>query len=344
MSERSSAPRRRPRRQLRPRASSEHTPVHDVSFEVVAGRSVGLVGESGSGKSSVGRAILGLARASRGRILFDGNDITSVGRRQRQRISSELQVVFQDPRSSLNEAKKVRDILTEPLIVNRQMTRAQARDRAADLLEQVGLGSSAMDKLPGAFSGGQRQRVAIARALMCSPRLIICDEPVSALDLSVQAQIINLFRRSSAETGVAYVFIAHDLSVVRLVSEQVLVMSKGRVVEQGLTESVYGDPQHPYTQRLLAAEPDPDPRRQRERRSAWTAMADMPLVPDPNPNTAPRYGDEDVPRRDDARGSPSTAAAVAVASALAARRMLSRRPAAPAETSGNGSTPPRATP
>jgi len=260
------------------RGRRQNTPVRDVSFDVTAGGSVGLVGESGSGKSSVGRAILGLAQASKGRIVFDGTDITNVGRKARQRISSELQVVFQDPRSSLNEAKRVRDILTEPLIVNRQMTRSQARDRAAELLDQVGLGAESMDKLPGAFSGGQRQRIAIARALMCSPRLIICDEPVSALDLSVQAQIINLFRKEQRETGVAYLFIAHDLSVVRLISQQVLVMSGGRIVEQGSTESVYTNPTHPYTQRLLAAEPDPDPRVQRERRKAWAALADAPVT------------------------------------------------------------------
>lgn len=254
------------------RGRRQSTPVRGVSFRIDAGKSVGLVGESGSGKSSVGRAILGLTRASKGRIVFNGRDITRIGRRERQQISSELQVVFQDPRSSLNEAKRIRDILTEPLIVNRRMTRAQARDRAGELLDQVGLGAASMDKLPGAFSGGQRQRIAIARALMCSPRLIICDEPVSALDLSVQAQIINLFRREQRQTGVAYLFIAHDLSVVRLVSQHVLVMSRGSVVEQGPTEALYASPTHPYTQRLLAAEPDPDPRVQRERRAAWAAL------------------------------------------------------------------------
>ncbi len=255
------------------RGRRENTPVHDVSFQVEAGQSVGLVGESGAGKSSVGRAVLGLARASKGRIVFGGRDITHVSRRDRQRISAELQVVFQDPRSSLNEAKRIRDILTEPLIVNRRMTRAQARNRAAELLDRVGLGAASMDKLPGAFSGGQRQRIAIARALMCSPRLIICDEPVSALDLSVQAQIINLLRQEQREAGVAYLFIAHDLSVVRLVAQQVLVMSRGRVVEQGPTEQVYTAPTDPYTRRLLAAEPDPNPRVQRGRRAAWAALA-----------------------------------------------------------------------
>lgn len=264
------------------RGRLRNTPVHDVCFQIGAGQSVGLVGESGSGKSSIGRAILGLARADKGRIVFDGTDITHISRRGRQRISSELQVVFQDPRSSLNDAKRVRDILTEPLIVNRRMTRMQARDRAGELLDRVGLGAASMDKLPGAFSGGQRQRIAIARALMSSPRLIICDEPVSALDLSVQAQIINLFRQEQRQTGVAYLFIAHDLSIVRLVSQHVLVMSRGRIVEQGPTEEVYMRPTHPYTRRLLAAEPDPDPRVQRERRADWIALDAQQARGEPN--------------------------------------------------------------
>jgi ABC-type oligopeptide transport system ATPase subunit len=263
------------------RGRHQVTPVHDVSFQVSPGQSVGLVGESGSGKSSVGRAILGLARAGQGRITFEGRDITHVSRRERQRVSSDLQVVFQDPRSSLNEAKRIREILTEPLIVNRRMSRVKARERAAELLERVGLDANALDKLPGAFSGGQRQRIAIARALMSSPKLVICDEPVSALDLSVQAQIINLFRQEQRETGVAYLFIAHDLSVVRLVAEHVLVMSRGYVVEQGPTEEVYEHPDHPYTRRLLAAEPDPDPVVQRQRRAAWVALAAEQATPEP---------------------------------------------------------------
>lgn len=247
--------------------------VHDVSLEIGEGESLGVVGESGSGKSSVGRAILGLAKPSAGRILFDGKDITRIGRHERQRLSADLQVVFQDPRSSLNEAKKVGDILTEPMIVNKHMSRKQARDRAAELLVRVGLETSALDLLPGSFSGGQKQRIAIARALMSSPRLIICDEPVSALDLSVQAQIINLFRQEQRDTGVSYLFIAHDLAVVKLLCERVLVMSSGHAVEQGPTEQVYTSPSEPYTKRLLEAEPHPDPAIQRERRKAWDALA-----------------------------------------------------------------------
>jgi ABC-type glutathione transport system ATPase component len=255
------------------RGKKAFTAVRDVSLNIGVGRTLGVVGESGSGKSTIGRAILGLAPATAGRITFGGADITKIGRRERQRVSRDLQVVFQDPRSSLNEAKQVGDILTEPLIANRSMSRSASRDRAAELLERVGLGAEAMQRFPGMFSGGQRQRIAIARALMSSPKLVICDEPVSALDLSVQAQIVNLFRALQAETGVSYLFIAHDLSVVRLLSDDIAVMSRGRIVEQGTAEQVYERPQEAYTKRLLAAEPYPDPAIQRQRRAAWDAMA-----------------------------------------------------------------------
>ncbi len=248
------------------------TAVRGVSFVIEHGRTLGVVGESGSGKSTIGRCLLGLTRASHGRILFDGEDITHVGRRARQRLSSDLQVVFQDPRSSLNEAKRVEDILVEPLVASRRLSRRAARDRAAELLELVGLGAAALDRYPGSFSGGQRQRIAITRALMPSPRLIVCDEPVSALDLSVQAQIINLFRTVQRTTGATYLFIAHDLAVVRLLSDQIAVMSGGRIVEHGDADGVYTRPQHPYTQRLLAAEPYPDPTIQRRRRLDWDAL------------------------------------------------------------------------
>jgi ABC-type oligopeptide transport system ATPase subunit len=249
------------------------TAVRDINMRVGVGQTLGVVGESGSGKSTVGRAILGLTRVAGGRINFAGEDITKVGRKARQRISSDLQVVFQDPRSSLNEAKRVGDILTEPMIANRSLSRAASKDRAAALLERVGLGTEAMQRYPGSFSGGQRQRIAIARALMPSPRLVVCDEPVSALDLSVQAQIVNLFRALQRETGMSYLFIAHDLSIVRLVSDDIAVMSGGRIVEYGPAAQVYEHPAELYTQRLLAAEPYPDPVVQRERRRQWDAIA-----------------------------------------------------------------------
>lgn len=247
--------------------------VRGIDLEIGVGETLGVVGESGSGKSTVGRAILGLAEPSAGTIEFDGQDITKLSRRKRRAISADLQVVFQDPRSSLNEAKKVGEILIEPMIANRRLTRSQSISRAEELLEQVGLGAAAMTRMPGSFSGGQRQRIAIARALMSSPKLVVCDEPVSALDLSVQAQIVNLFRSIQKETGVSYLFIAHDLSVVRLLSQRIAVMSAGGVVEQGDAEQVYKNPTQLYTQRLLAAEPYPDPVIQRERRRAWEELA-----------------------------------------------------------------------
>lgn len=253
------------------------TAVEGVSFELAVGETLGVVGESGSGKSSIGRALLGLARASAGRIVFDGEDITHLDRKGRRRISTKLQVVFQDPRSSLNEAKQVGQILIEPLVANRLMGKRDAVARAEELLERVGLGAGAMSRMPGSFSGGQRQRIAIARALMADPKLVVCDEPVSALDLSVQAQITNLFRKLQADTGVSYLFIAHDLSVVRLLSQRVVVMDKGVIVEQGDTEEIYRNPKELYTQRLLAAEPYPDPQVQRERRRAWELLA--PALP-----------------------------------------------------------------
>jgi ABC-type oligopeptide transport system ATPase subunit len=249
------------------------TAVRDINLEIGVGQTLGVVGESGSGKSTVGRAMLGLATPTAGRIVFDGQDITHLSRRDRRRISADLQVVFQDPRSSLNEAKKVGDILIEPMIANRALSRSQSIERAQELLVKVGLGTDAMTRMPGSFSGGQRQRIAIARALMSSPRLVVCDEPVSALDLSVQAQIVNLFRSLQRETGVSYLFIAHDLTIVRLLSQRIAVMSGGAVVEQGDAEQVYTNPRELYTKRLLAAEPYPDPAVQRERRLAWDALA-----------------------------------------------------------------------
>jgi len=251
--------------------------VRGVDLSVGEGETLGLVGESGSGKTSIGRAILGLVQPSSGQIVFDGHDITHYTRAQRRKISADLQVVFQDPRSSLNEAKKVGQILIEPTISSRQFTRSESISRAEELLVRVGLGTAAMNRMPGSFSGGQRQRIAIARALMPKPKLVVCDEPVSALDLSVQAQIMNLFRQLQAETKVSYLFIAHDLAVVRLLSDRIAVMSAGEIVEQGSAEQVYQHPRHSYTKCLLAAEPHPDPVIQQQRRKAWESLASQVL-------------------------------------------------------------------
>ncbi|MCS5735728.1 ATP-binding cassette domain-containing protein [Herbiconiux daphne] len=246
--------------------------VQDANLWIGHGETLGLVGESGSGKTTIGRAILGLAPVSRGSIRFDGQDISHASRRKRQQLSSDLQVVFQDPYTSLNPSMTVGDILAEPIGIAGG-SRNAARSRVAGLLEQVGLPRDAIDRLPREFSGGQRQRVAIARALALRPKLIVCDEPVSALDLSTQARILDLLLTIQLDTGVSYLFVSHDLDVVRHISHRVAVIYRGELVEQGEAEQVTQDPKHPYTQRLLLASPVSDPVRQAERRNARKAHA-----------------------------------------------------------------------
>ncbi|GAA2973943.1 peptide/nickel transport system ATP-binding protein [Microbacterium terrae] len=244
-----------------------------VSLDIRAGETVGLVGESGSGKTTLGRAALGLAPVTDGQIRFDGRDISRLNRRDRRALSSEIQVVFQDPYSSLNPAMTIEQILTEPLTAA-GTARAEARDRVAELLGQVGLPSDSLHRLPREFSGGQRQRVAIARALALSPRLIVCDEPVSALDLSTQARVLDLLIDIQERTGVAYLFVTHDLAVVRHISHRVAVMYRGEIVESGDGDLVTSRPTHPYTQRLFMAAPVPDPDEQVERRAARRALTE----------------------------------------------------------------------
>ncbi|WP_262697480.1 MULTISPECIES: ATP-binding cassette domain-containing protein [Streptomyces] len=239
--------------------------LHGVSLDIRPGETVGLVGESGSGKTTLGRAVLGLAPVAEGEIRYAGRVISRLSARERRALSAEIQVVFQDPYTSLNPAMTVGDILTEPLLVS-GTARASAEERVRGLLDQVRLPADAAHRLPREFSGGQRQRVAIARALCREPRLIVCDEPVSALDLSTQARVLELFVEIQERTGVAYLFITHDLSVVRCVSHRVAVMHRGRIVESGEAAAVTGDPRDPYTRRLMLAAPVPDPERQRERR------------------------------------------------------------------------------
>jgi len=239
--------------------------LHGVSIEIGLGETLGLVGESGSGKTTLGRAILGLAPVTSGQIEFLGDDITRVNRSKRRLLSRDLQVVFQDPYTSLNPSMEVGQILAEPLQIQ-GMGASDAKRRIAELLDQVGLPSDALSRLPREFSGGQRQRVAIARALALSPKLIVCDEPVSALDLTTQARILDLFLQIQKDTGVSYLFVSHDLDVVRHISHRVAVMYKGEIVEQGASTQVTTEPTHPYTQRLLMASPVPDPDRQEKRR------------------------------------------------------------------------------
>jgi peptide/nickel transport system ATP-binding protein len=239
--------------------------LNDINIHVGQGETLGLVGESGSGKTTLGRAILGLAPVTAGSIDFLGKEISQASRRERRDLSRDLQVVFQDPYTSLNPSMEIGQILAEPLQIQ-GLDGAAATRRIAELLDQVGLPSDALHRLPREFSGGQRQRVAIARALALSPKLIVCDEPVSALDLTTQARILDLFLQIQKDTGVSYLFVSHDLDVVRHISHRVAVMYKGEIVEQGPAAQVTVNPTHPYTQRLLMASPVPDPDRQAKRR------------------------------------------------------------------------------
>ncbi|MDQ4488978.1 ATP-binding cassette domain-containing protein [Sinomonas sp. ASV486] len=254
--------------------------VDGVSLTIHEGETLGLVGESGSGKSTIGRAVLGLAPVTEGSIRFDGHELGKLGRKERRQFSSSLQVVFQDPYSSLDPTKTIAYSLAEPLI-SHGSDRAEARREASAMLERVGLRPEDGARYPAGFSGGQRQRIAIARALMLRPRLVICDEPVSALDLSIQAQVLNLMTDLQKEFRLSYLFIAHDLTVVRHVSDRVAVLNEGRIVEEGTSREVYENPQHPYTRALLAAAPVPDPAQQRHRREARQADRTRPAEHSP---------------------------------------------------------------
>ncbi|MEZ0448319.1 ATP-binding cassette domain-containing protein [Cellulomonas sp. ICMP 17802] len=243
-----------------------------VSLSIRAGETVGLVGESGSGKTTLGRAVLGLAPVTGGQIRYAGRPINGISVKERRGLSEDIQVVFQDPYTSLNPAMTVNDILTEPLLVA-GTSRKDATRRVRDLLDSVHLPADAGERLPREFSGGQRQRIAIARALSRSPKLIVCDEPVSALDLSNQSRVLDLFIEIQERTGVAYLFITHDLSVVRHISHRVAVMYRGEIVESGDAATVTTAPEHPYSQRLLLAAPVPDPVRQQQRRADRLRLA-----------------------------------------------------------------------
>lgn len=234
--------------------------LHGVSFDIPEGSTLGLVGESGSGKSTIGNAILGLAPVSSGSILFDGRPIENAGRRLRRRLSADLQAIFQNPYGSLNPTRTIASTLGEPMWTSGEYSRAQIEARTAEVIDQVGLPANAADRYPREFSGGQRQRIAIARALMMHPKLIVCDEPVSALDLSIQAQVLNLLMDLKRETGVSLLFISHDLSVVRYLSDSIVVLRRGAVEEQGSASEVYANPQAEYTRHLLASAPALAPR------------------------------------------------------------------------------------
>ncbi len=244
-----------------------------VSIDIKPHETLGLVGESGSGKTTLGRAVLGLAPVTGGKITYDGQDISHLHRKERRALSSEIQVVFQDPYSSLNPSLTIEQILAEPLQA-RGVASSTAKARVRELLDQVGLPSDARSRLPREFSGGQRQRIAIARSLALDPKLIVCDEPVSALDLSTQARVLDLFIEIQERTGVAYLFITHDLAVVRHISHRVAVMFRGEIVETGDGDQVTSHPAHPYTQRLFMAAPVPDPDKQEVRRVERRTLLD----------------------------------------------------------------------
>ena len=242
-----------------------------VSFDIRPGETVGLVGESGSGKSTIGKAVLGLQPPSSGTVSLHGRDITTMSLKQRTSLAADLRVVFQDPYSSLNPARTIGQTLVEPLRLM-GVRGPEAEQRARRGLESVGLPGDAVARFPSQFSGGQRQRIAIARALVCDPKVLVLDEPVSALDLSTQAQVLNLLADLRDQHGLAFLFIAHDLGVVRFLAQRVVVLYRGQVMEQGPVEPVTRSPRHPYTVALTAAAPVPRPAEQARRRAAREAL------------------------------------------------------------------------
>ena len=252
--------------------------VDGVSLVIDRGETLGLVGESGCGKSTVGRAVLRIYEPTRGRILFDGRDITHLTRRELRPVRRNMQMIFQDPVSSLDPRLSVEEIVREPLSIHDPGNRRRHAQEVRRLLDTVGLSASHAERFPHEFSGGQRQRIGIARALALQPKFIVCDEPVSALDVSIQAQIVNLLQDLQAEFGLTYLFISHDLSVVRHIADRVAVMYLGIVAELAPTRSMFANPKHPYTRALLSSVPIPKPRARRER---IVLTGDVPSPIDP---------------------------------------------------------------
>jgi oligopeptide/dipeptide ABC transporter ATP-binding protein len=239
--------------------------VDDVNLEIQRGETLGLVGESGCGKSTLGKLILGLVKPTAGRVLFEGIDLSTIGRHDMKHLRRRMQIIFQDPFSSLNPRRTVQSTLMEPLTIHAIGTRSQRHEKVIALLDEVGLSPEHLKRYPHEFSGGQRQRIGIARALALNPSLIVADEPVSALDVSIRSQVLNLLEDLQEKHGLTYLFISHDLSVVEHIADRVAVMYLGKIVEIGAKMSIYENPLHPYTEALLSAVPIPDPARKQKR-------------------------------------------------------------------------------
>ena len=243
------------------RAKAANRAVDGVSLHIGRGETLGLVGESGCGKSTLGKAVVRLLKPTSGRISFDGTDVTHLSRREMKPVRRDIQMIFQDPAESLNSRLTVGSLIAEAFEIHGIGDPAWRRDRVARLLAQVGLPAAAAERFPFEFSGGQRQRIGIARAIALEPKLVICDEPVSALDVSIQSQILNLLLDLQEEMGLSYLFIAHDLAVVKHISDRIAIMYLGQLMETGGADEIYEDPRHPYTRALIAAIPEPDPAR-----------------------------------------------------------------------------------
>ena len=252
--------------------------VDGVTFDINQGETLGLVGESGCGKSTVGRCLLRLYEPTSGKIFFENEEITHASNSEMRPVRRDMQVIFQDPYSSLNPRQNILSIVSEPMVIHKIGSKSERQDRVAGLLEKVGLDPSYMRRYPHEFSGGQRQRIGIARALALDPKMIVCDEPVSALDVSVQAQVVNLLQDLQSELGLTYLFISHGLAVVEHISNRVAVMYLGKIVEIADAQELYSDPLHPYTKALLSAIPIPDPKQKRER---IVLKGDVPTPIDP---------------------------------------------------------------